>query len=209
MKHLILSLLILGFAQNLQAKLNINSPSSEIGEKNKDQLGCADKVKASDNKDVQQPNTPVVQAQDSKEVQRTTVNATNKPSSESVSSHNNKDSQKESVTNSQTKTAFQKNTPTALVNPSQKQSVRKPAQSEIPSDILVCFTYSHFSRGSYIVCDEQQLEQIFAAESSIGYSIPSASKAGQHLAKSGFIPVSCWPINHQSFACVYHKSSQN
>ena len=220
MKHLILSLLVLGFSQSLQAKLNINSPSGEknkthlVGKKNKSYSACANRVKDSRvknshvNKDVQQPNTPVAQAQDNKEFQRN-VSATNKPSSDTVSSHSNKDPQKETVANPQVNTTSQKTPPTASVDDQKKQSARKPAQSEIPSDTLVCFTYSNFSRGSYIVCDEQQLEQTFAAESNVGYSIPSASKAGQYLAKAGFIPVSCWPINHQSFACIYHKFPQN
>ena len=137
MKHLILSLLVLGFSQSLQAKLNINSPSGEknkthlVGKKNKSYSACANRVKDSRvkdshvNKDVQQPNTPIVQAQDNKEFQRSVSATTNKPSSKDVSSHNNKDSQKESVTNSQVKTTFQKNSPAASVNPSQKQACKK------------------------------------------------------------------------------------
>ncbi len=47
MRHLILSLLVLGFSQNLQAKLGVDEPSSENNESNKEYLECANRIEAS------------------------------------------------------------------------------------------------------------------------------------------------------------------
>ena len=233
MKHLILSLLVLGFSQSLQAKLNINSPSGEkdkthlVGEKNKDYSACANRVKNSRvkdfhvNKDVQQPNTPIVQAQDNKEFQRSVSATTNKPSSKDVSSHNNKDSQKESVTNSQVKTTFQKNSPAASVNPSQKQAARKPAQ--INPNALVCFTTTNldsaqrngtviasiYCNGSIVATYSSRLGNNGPAESVS--ALMSASKAGKYLVEAGFIPAGCWRGRHNTepeFRCIYYRLPQ-
>ena len=45
MRHLILSLLVLGFSQNLQAKLDVNAFSSENNENNTEYLECVRKSK--------------------------------------------------------------------------------------------------------------------------------------------------------------------
>ena len=47
MRHLILSLLVLGFSQNLQAKLDVSKPSSENNESNKEYFECANRIEAS------------------------------------------------------------------------------------------------------------------------------------------------------------------
>ena len=95
MKHLILSLLILGFSQSLQAKLNINPPS------------------------------------------------------ESISSHSDKDSQKELITNSQVKDTSQKTNPTVSVDNPQKQSERIPANKSDQQILSTAsFCIANFTRVS-------------------------------------------------------------
>ena len=203
MKHLILSLLVLGFSQNLQAGLNINSPS---GEKNKDQLGCADKVNASHTKNVQQPHAPVVQAQDHKDVQRN-VSATDKPSPESVSSHNNKDSQKESVTNSQEETTSQKDNPTASTDDQKKQ--RTPAQTsdqQILSTASFCIAnFTRVSEQFSVICNGLRLSKLKDK------GIKTISKVGHYLVRAGFTPLNCWSSGSTELSklhiyCAYYKS---
>ena len=204
MKHLILSLLVLGFSQSLQAKLNINSPSDE---KNKNQLGCADNVSASHTKDVQQPHAPVVQAQDHKDVQRN-VSATDKPSPESVSFHSNKDPQKETVANSQTETTFQKPTSTASVDDLKKQSERTPAQTsdqQILSTARFCIAnFTRVSEQFSVICNGLRLSKLKDR------GVKTISKVGHYLVRAGFTPLNCWSSGSTELSklhiyCAYYK----
>ena len=194
MRHLVLSLLVLGFPQSLQAKLEVSSSS---GEKGKDHLGCVKEVEVSSYSKDGQPNTPVVEVQDNKDIQRTEASATDKPSSEPVSSHNNKDSQQETIINSQVETTSQKTNSTASVDDQKKQSGRTPAQAsdeEILSEARFCFVYfDHENSRSEIRCNEQNLNK--------SGNIPSV---GHYLVTAGFIPGNCW--NKLSFTyCIYYK----
>lgn len=212
MRHLVLSLLVLGFSQNLQAELNINALSDE---KNKDQLGCANRAKASHTKDVQQP-APVIQAQDNKEVQRS-VSGTDKPSSESVSSHNNKDSQKETATNSQAETTSQKANPTASADDQKKQSERTLAQAsgkqilaqvadrQILSEARFCIAnFTRISEQFSVICNGRHLSGLKSR------GIKTISKVGHYLVRAGFTPLNCWSSGSQELSklhiyCAYYK----
>ena len=213
MRHLVLSLLVLGFSENLQAKLEVSSSS---GKKNKDQIRCADRAKASHTEDVQQ-SAPVIQTQDNKEVQRS-VSGIDKPSSESVSSHNDKDSQKESIVSSQSETTFQKNNPTVSVDDQKKQSERTLARvsdkqilaqasdRQILSEARFCIAnFTRISEQFSVICNGRHLSGLKAR------GIKTISKVGHYLVGVGFIPINCWSSGSQELSklhiyCAYYKS---
>ena len=140
MKHLILSLLILGFSQSLQAKLNISPPS------------------------------------------------------ESISSHNDKDSQK---------------TPTTVsVNNLQKQSERIPAQTsdqQILSTASFCIAnFTRVSEQFSVICNGLRLSKLKDR------GVKTISKVGHYLVRAGFTPLNCWSSGSQELSklhiyCVYYK----
>lgn len=227
MKHIIFSLLVLGFAQSTQAELKAISADEEA----KPHSGCVKKAEDASveakKADIVEAQGDVVEVQDiegEKKAQTRQKEDHLKP--EPVSSHTEGIEVQEATTQEETKdthsadVAKEKTGSVSVASDQQKQA-RTPSQEDIPrehemrfANSLMCLTSTprSTSANTQIVCNghvlgDPQRRFISNGRDEIETTLRSASQAGDYLLKFGdFIPASCSFLpEYRRFVCIFYK----
>ena len=185
MRHLILSLLVLGFSQNLQAKLDVSKPSSENNASNKEHFECANRIEASGKVYLE-----CVRSVKEEPVKSLSAGVTFKEPRSTASANNQQKKDKRTPAQEQVQVPSD-----ALFCFTYYTSSRYQITVRCNGSVVRGFNASTSSR------DRMHFLNVL---------LRAGSEAGQFLVEAGFIPAGClYNYDNREFICAYYRVPQN